>query len=74
MFSYTDVCASLQCGPNSECISDNHVGACYCRPNYEGDSNDLIVGCRPKPKHCTSSSECIGNCYENICRRKDTTS
>lgn len=70
---FTDVCASVQCGPNSECVSDNHVGVCHCREEYEGNASDLVVGCRPKPKYCSSSSECIGNCYEGICRRKKTT-
>ena len=68
--SFLDVCAYLRCGLNSECVAKNHKGMCQCRSGYEGDANDLRIGCRPELKSCKSSSECDGNCYENICRRK----
>ncbi|CAB0029718.1 unnamed protein product, partial [Trichogramma brassicae] len=63
-----DACNELKCGPNSDCIADNHEGACQCRPDYEGDAYDVTIGCRPTAKYCSSSAECVGNCYENVCR------
>ena len=65
-----DVCSRIRCGPNADCMADNHAATCRCRIEYEGDPDDLRIGCRPQPIACVSSAACPINtyCYEAVCR------
>ncbi|PNF25788.1 hypothetical protein B7P43_G12126 [Cryptotermes secundus] len=65
-----DVCENAICGPNAECVANDHASACVCRSGYEGSPNDIHVGCRPKPVPCAANTDCPPNtyCYGDICR------
>ncbi|KAF5291111.1 hypothetical protein FQA39_LY14353 [Lamprigera yunnana] len=65
-----DVCQNTVCGPNSECVANNHQGQCICRNGFEGDAKNTIQGCTPKPVLCHSTEDCPVNtyCRGEICR------
>ena len=69
-FNVPDVCENTVCGPNSDCVRNNHVATCICRSGYEGNPVDIHIGCRPKPVACSSNTDCPSNtyCYGDICR------
>lgn len=72
MFLFPDVCESIICGRNANCISSNHTAGCVCREGYIGDPNNINVGCSPKPTPCHTTTDCPANtyCYGDICRCK----
>lgn len=52
-----DVCDSIKCGPNADCIAIDHTATCRCKDNFIGNPEDLFRGCVPKDK-CTSNTDC----------------
>lgn len=71
LFHFPDVCENAVCGPNAECVANDHASACVCRSGYEGSPNDIHIGCRPKPIPCAANTDCPPStyCYGDICRR-----
>jgi hypothetical protein len=71
LFRFPDVCENAICGPNAECVANDHASACVCRSGYEGNPNDIRIGCRPKPVPCAANTDCPPStyCYADICRR-----
>lgn len=57
-----DACEDVQCGRNSECFAENHVGLCRCRSGYEGNPN-RNNGCKPIKTSCKSTLDCPTNSY-----------
>ena len=52
-----DVCESINCGPNAECIAIDHTATCKCKKAFFGNPEDLFRGCVPKDR-CTSNTDC----------------
>ena len=64
-----------QCGPNAECVADDHMGKCNCRSGYEGEPSNPLIGCRPKVVPCRKNADCppATICDGGLCRRKYNT-
>lgn len=78
VFKCRPACESIQCAPQSICITNNHVAKCQCPPGpYTGDPYDLVNGCKQVPcvynKDCPAHQLCnrlSHTCY-NVCDDED---
>ena len=54
-----DPCASVVCGLNAQCQSENRKPVCVCKRGHFGDPNDLSIGC--VKADCIEDEDCSSN-------------
>ncbi|KAK2714568.1 hypothetical protein QYM36_008952 [Artemia franciscana] len=60
-------CESVQCGPNTFCVAENHEAVCLCNDGLFGDPNDVKAGCHDSisEDRCSHDNDCPGSA---VCR------
>ncbi|XP_022668562.1 uncharacterized protein LOC111253451 isoform X4 [Varroa destructor] len=66
-------CATVLCGHNTHCRTENHITECRCHDNFVGDPYNRDTGCTPLPERCYTDHDCpsIATCKRGPDGKKD---